>query len=57
VGFSGAPANAPAYIRREVHFVTQLKGGEGAFREFVEHILQENELMERVLALYLESKK
>lgn len=39
VGFSAAPANAPKYIRSMVHFTTQKRGGEGAFREFVEEIL------------------
>lgn len=38
-GFSCAPANAPLYIQNKVHYVTKLKGGEGAFREFVEYII------------------
>jgi len=41
VGFSAAPPNAPKYIKRNVDFVTILKGGEGAFREFVEYIIEE----------------
>lgn len=40
VGFSAAPANAPVYIRDKVNFVTTRRGGEGAFREFVEHLLE-----------------
>lgn len=39
VGYSGAPANAPNYIKTKVHFVTQKQGGEGAFREFAEEII------------------
>jgi len=39
VGFSCAPANAPSYIKQIVHHVTTLKGGQGAFREFIEEIL------------------
>ncbi len=39
VGFSGAPANSPYYIRDRVHLVTEKKGGEGAFREFVEKVI------------------
>lgn len=39
VGYSATPANAPAYIKDIVKFVTIKKGGEGAFREFVEQIL------------------
>jgi len=39
VGFSCAPANASDYIRNIVDYVTIKKGGEGAFREFVEYII------------------
>lgn len=49
VGFSAAPANAPEYIKRKVNFVTNLKGGEGAFREFIEHILIKENKLEEVL--------
>lgn len=40
VGFSAAPANAPDYVKAKVHYVTSRKGGDGAFREFVEYMLQ-----------------
>lgn len=39
VAFSAAPANAPDYIQSIVKYVTQKKGGEGAFREFAEHLI------------------
>lgn len=39
VGYSAAPDNAPDYIKSKVSFVTSKKGGEGAFREFIEEIL------------------
>lgn len=39
VGFSGAPANAPTYVKELAKCVTQKRGGEGAFREFVETII------------------
>lgn len=39
VGFSGAPKNAPYYIKEVVNYITENSGGEGAFREFVEHII------------------
>lgn len=39
VGFSAAPHNAKPYIKSKVQFVTQLSGGDGAFREFVEQII------------------
>lgn len=41
-GISAAPANAPVYIQKHVHYVTQKSGGQGAFREFVEWILESN---------------
>ena len=44
VGFSAAPDNAPQYIKSKVDFITQKQGGEGAFREFVERILQASDL-------------
>ncbi len=44
VGFSASPQNAPDYIKNIVDFVTKKKGGEGAFREFVEHILYMNKI-------------
>jgi 3-deoxy-D-glycero-D-galacto-nononate 9-phosphatase len=40
VGFSAAPANSPNYIKDLVQLVTTKSGGEGAFREFVEYVLQ-----------------
>ena len=42
VGISGAPANAPEYIKEVAGIITLKKGGEGAFREFVETILTNN---------------
>lgn len=41
VGISGAPASAYYIIRENVDFVTISKGGEGAFREFVEWMFKE----------------
>lgn len=38
-GISCSPYNAPAYIKEIVNFVTTKKGGEGAFREFIEIII------------------
>lgn len=39
VGFSGAPHNAIHIVKESVHYVTSVVGGFGAFREFVEKIL------------------
>ncbi|WP_288368676.1 HAD-IIIA family hydrolase [uncultured Roseivirga sp.] len=40
VGISAAPANSPEYIKKHVQYVTKKSGGEGAFREFVEWIIE-----------------
>ena len=48
VGWSAATNNAPEYIQKEAHYITKKKGGEGAFREFVEHILIKNNMLENV---------
>lgn len=42
VGFSAAPSSAPKYIADEVDLILSKKGGEGAFREFVEVILEKS---------------
>ncbi len=39
VAYSGAPANAPDYVKKAVMHVMNKRGGEGAFREFVEGML------------------
>lgn len=56
VGFSAVVASAPEYMKKEVDFVTQKKGGDGAFREFVEHILKETGYLEEVLHRYKKIK-
>lgn len=52
VGFSACPASAPVYIQKMVDRVLTKKGGEGVFREFVEVILAEAEVLNRVLSNY-----
>ncbi|MDR3056688.1 MAG: HAD-IIIA family hydrolase [Prevotella sp.] len=42
VGYSACPDNAFPIIKELVHYVTERKGGEGAFREFVEFILRKS---------------
>lgn len=39
VGWAGVPASAPAYVRELATIKLTKKGGEGAFREFVEKII------------------
>ena len=53
VGFSACPANAPDYVKSHATLVLKKKGGEGAFREFVEYILEDEGLFEKALELYL----
>lgn len=38
VGFSAVPSNAPEYMKKNRNYFTKKAGGEGAFREFAEHI-------------------
>jgi YrbI family 3-deoxy-D-manno-octulosonate 8-phosphate phosphatase len=57
VGISGTPANAPSYIKTIVHHTTTLKGGEGAFREFIEKILSNQNQLDAVIEKFLENEK
>lgn len=52
VGFSASPANTPGYVKREVDYVTVTSGGYGAFREFVEKLLADMGLWERLIREY-----
>jgi 3-deoxy-D-manno-octulosonate 8-phosphate phosphatase (KDO 8-P phosphatase) len=51
--FSGTVADAPYYIKKEVNFVSNFKGGNGAVREFIEAILMRNEQWEDIYKSYL----
>ena len=46
-GFSACPADAAPAARKAAKVVLRNKGGAGAVREFVEHILRYNRLVER----------
>ncbi len=56
VGFSGAPANAPGYIKDKVDFVTKKIGGEGAFREFVEEVFRREGKLESTIQKVLSER-
>lgn len=56
VGISCCPANAPSYVKKHCNIITEASGGNGAFREFVEIILERENLLETALNLYLESQ-
>lgn len=49
VGFSGCPANTPFYMKGQVRYIGEKKGGEGAFREFVETILAAEGVLMKVV--------
>ena len=42
VGLSACPDSAPDYVKKYVHHITKKRGGEGAFREFVEFVISRN---------------
>lgn len=52
VGISASPANAPWYVQQYAQKILTVKGGDGAFRAFVEIILQENNALEKALKAY-----
>jgi len=49
VKISSAPANAPVYIKKHCDYITSKKGGDGAFREFVEWIISKEMSLEELL--------
>jgi len=55
VGFSAVPANAAAYMDRFAMHRMSKRGGEGAFREFVELLLQQEDLLETAISMYLKA--
>ena len=55
VGISACPANAPVYVKKHTNLVLTKNGGQGVFREFVEKILIENNLLDTALERYFES--
>jgi 3-deoxy-D-manno-octulosonate 8-phosphate phosphatase (KDO 8-P phosphatase) len=46
VGLSACPSNAPLYVKENCKWQLKVKGGEGAFRAFIEEILIQNNLLE-----------
>lgn len=53
VGISAAPLNAPDYVRDLAKIRLTKRGGEGAFREFIEIMLVDNNQLENVISLIL----
>ena len=48
-GFSGVVSSAPDYMKSYADYITKKRGGEGAFREFVEFILTKNNKIDEIL--------
>ena len=57
VGLSAAPANAPIYIKEKVNWVLETKGGDGAFREFVEKLVSKHSSIALMLQKYQQEKR
>ena len=55
VGLSAAPQNAPKYVKDIVDLILEKKGGDGAFREFVESLINKFSDINIVLEKYYES--
>lgn len=53
VGLSASPKNAPEYIKDLTDVVIDVNGGDGAFRAFVEYILEANGKMDFIIDKYL----
>jgi 3-deoxy-D-glycero-D-galacto-nononate 9-phosphatase len=54
---SATPANAPDYVKSFAKWNLSKRGGDGVFREFVERILNDSNILEKVIASYLEKFK
>lgn len=48
VGFAACPPTSRWYVQNKVHYVTYLKGGQGAFRDMIEHIIGNDKVIELV---------
>lgn len=53
-GVSACPNNAPDYVKKHVDYITNKNGGDGAFREFIEKILKDNNLLEETIERVIE---
>ena len=56
VGLSACTTNSPKYVKELVNWVIPTKGGDGAFRHFVEKYLNQNNLLRTTIENYLEHK-
>lgn len=52
-GLSATPANGHEYLKKTAHWILPVKGGDGAFRCFVEKYLTEKGRMDEAIQLFL----
>lgn len=57
VGLSAAPLNAPSYVKEIVDWQIPVKGGDGAFRAFVEKYLSEINQLQNAIDQYLNQRR
>ena len=55
VGFSAVPANAAVYMDQYAQIRLKKCGGDGAFREFVEMLLQKENLLDSAMEKYIQA--
>jgi 3-deoxy-D-glycero-D-galacto-nononate 9-phosphatase len=55
VGFSAVPANSPTYMEKYAKIRLNKCGGDGAFREFVEILLRQENLLDTAIEKYVEA--
>ncbi len=56
-GLSAVPSGAKYYVRKHARWILSARGGDGAFREFVERILKQNKLLNKAIEIYLDEIK
>jgi len=52
VGFSACPSDATVLVQKKVNRILNVKGGDGAFRAFVEDIIEQSGKWEEALSLF-----
>ena len=53
-GLSAVPAGTKYYVRKHARWILKSRGGNGVFREFVERILKQDNLLNKAINIYLE---
>lgn len=57
VGISACPSQAPSYVKSAVNNVLEIRGGDGAFRFFVELVLSKEGRLQEALDIYFKKLK